>query len=96
MKIQQSFDNCSPEYINSRFDHMDRKFEELFELLSKIQHKDSMTIYMNVKQTHELLQVSRRTLYRWIEKGTIKPVQMPGSKSFLFSKQEILNKLNNK
>lgn len=78
---------------NRRLDHLGEMVEKIHGLLISKVEPDSLPIYLTVKETHQLLRVSRRTLYRWIERGEINPVQMPGSRSLLFSKQEILNKI---
>jgi len=81
------------EEFNTRFDQFDCKLDKLIEMIGGRINNDTQNVYLTVKETHKLLRVSRRTLYRWIERGEINPVQMPGSRSLLFSKQEILNKI---
>ena len=86
-------DNNFVEQTNSKFDQIDCKLDLIIEIIGGRINNDTQPIYLTVKETHKLLRISRRTLYRWIETGKIKPVQMPGSRSLLFPKQEILNKL---
>lgn len=86
-------ENCTEDDTNIRLDHLGEMVERIHVLLISKVESDSLPQYLTVKETHQLLRVSRRTLYRWIERGEINPVQMPGSRSLLFPKQEILNKI---
>jgi excisionase family DNA binding protein len=53
-----------------------------------------MEKYLTPKQVSEILQVSERTLYRWIRRGWIKAIILPGNR-IRIPQSEILRLTNN-
>lgn len=81
---------CTWQKIDDRFSSMEQSIDGLYKIISNGESGSNLPLYLSINEACELLNISRRTCYRWLSNGIIKGHQLPGAKSILLNRNELL------